>query len=77
MEEDKVEVLARALCAVSSECAVQISFPRSWETFPDRRIICTVSWGSEDHSIAHSYRFTMDEYQQALIAAAKMQRMYQ
>ena len=66
---NKIETLARAMAANSSEVEVRLSFPRSYETFPERRITAVITW-SDDELDQQTFAFTMDEYRQALVLAA-------
>lgn len=67
---NKIEILARAMAANSSEVEVRLLFPRSYETFPDRRIVAVITW-SDDELAPQTFAFTMDEYRQALVLAAR------
>ncbi len=67
---NKIEMLARAMAANSSETEVLLSFPRMWETFPDRRIVAVITW-SDDELAPQTFAFSMDEYRQVLVLAAR------
>lgn len=67
---NKIEILARAMAANSSEVEVRLLFPRSYETFPERRIVAVITW-NDDELDQQTFAFTMDEYRQALELAVQ------
>lgn len=72
--QNKIHILARAMAANSSNMLLAISFPKSYETFPDRRIIATavaVDDDGDDDVWLQGQPFSMDEYRQALVLAAQ------
>lgn len=72
--QNKIETLARALAANSSNMMLLLAFPQSYETFPDRRIIAgatVINDEGDDEVWLDSEPFSMDEYRQALVLAAR------
>ena len=67
--QNKIHILARVMAANSSNMTLAISFPRAYETFPDRRIIVTAV-AVDDDVWLQGQPFSMNEYRQALVLAA-------